>query len=322
MDIRQLVDELYEAFAAGLDDELPGRARDLPYALRLAAHPGARWSDVFALEVTLGAPALFAQAMPYASEFQIREAVLAHLLAVIGAFGVDRIEDDQVEPSAHLLAVLAEARSVRDRTMARLCGGRTPADLEFATADLLILRAIRRERSLLLSARSADVQAYERASLEKQCVGWLATEALGRAAGCSPAARRAIKATLQSVALALQAYDDVVDWEEDLERGGSWAVCLMKTLRPETSTNECGPESSRVRAQVLRSGVLVALLERALWRLRRVRRRATALGLTRLAAWAASRATRFEALVAAERASAGYAVRAHALAAWVDEVLA
>jgi hypothetical protein len=286
MNVHELVDELYLAFAERLAEPLATRV----------------------------------------SGSLVRDAVLAHMLAVIDAFGIDRIEAEQIEASAGLLALLGQARRERDRAMARLCGGATSADLDFGAADALTVRAIRRERSLLLSGRPVDFEVYERLSLEKQCVGWLASVALARAAGCDERRCRAVRAMLQSVALAIQTYDDVVDWEHDLERGGSWAVCLSKGLRaPPTSgvwPRDAAPDSARARSMVLRTGVLRSMLERATAHVRSARRRASALGAQRLAAWAAARETRFLALVAAERRSAGYAVRAHALAAWAGEVLA
>ena len=60
MNIHELVDDLYEAFADRIGEPLSDSARDLPRALRLAPQP-CRWSRVFSHEVTLGAPALFAE---------------------------------------------------------------------------------------------------------------------------------------------------------------------------------------------------------------------------------------------------------------------
>ncbi len=77
-----------------------------------------------------------------------------------------------------------------------------------------------------------------------------------------------------------------------------------------------------MRQQILHSGVLGVMLGRALLHMRAARRRASAVGAHRLAAWAGGREMRLEALVSAEARSAGYAVRAHALAAWAGEVLA
>jgi hypothetical protein len=322
MNVLELVDELYEAFAERLGEPLASCARDLPRALRLAPVPGVPWSHVFSHEVTLGAPALFAEAMPAVPSSVVREATLAHSLAVIDAFGTDRVEDEQVQATPGMMAILGQARRERDRAMVRLFRGTPPLEYEYSAADALTIRAIRRERALLLAARPVDVASYERASLDKQCAGLIATHALARVAGWSERRCVAVRQTLEAVALGLQIYDDVVDWEDDLRRGGSWAVCLMKGMWPATSSRERPTEGARMRLEVLQSGVLRLMLQRALWHMRSARRRAIALGARRLAAWSASRETRLEALVAAESRSAGYAVRAHALAAWAGEVLA
>ena len=127
-----------------------------------------------------------------------------------------------------------------------------------------------------------------------------------------------VRATLGNVWLGLQIADDVVDWEDDVQRGGAWAVCLMRGLGPPSRLRGQEP----IRSQVLQSGVLAIMLARALKHMRSARRRANVLGAHRLAAWAGAQESRLVGLVSAETRSAGYAVRAHALAAWANEVLA
>ena len=211
-----------------------------------------------------------------------RDAVLAHMLAVIDAFGTDRIEDEQIESSPGVFAVLGQARRERDRAMARIYGGSPPAESDFRAADALSLRAIRRERAMLLSARPVDMRVYETASLDKQCPGILASVALARAAGWTERRCRAVRATLGNVWLGLQIADDVVDWEDDVQRGGAWAVCLMRGLGPPSRLRA----KESIRMQVLQSGILATMLARALKHMRSARRRATVLGAHRLAAWA------------------------------------
>jgi hypothetical protein len=321
MDIHELVDELYEAFAEGIGEPLSASARDLARALGLAPET-VSWSRVFSHEVTLGAPALFAEGMPRVPRSMVREAVLAHALAVIDAFGTDRIEDEQVAPSPGVLAVLGLARRERDRAVLRLFGRTPPPESQFMVADTTTIHAIRRERALLQSGRSVDLNFYERASLQKQSAGVIASVALARVAGWGDRRCRAVKATLESIWLGLQMNDDVVDWEDDLRLGGAWAVCLMKGMNVPPPSGERLTNGGRMRAQVLQSGVLLVMLARARKHMRAARRRASALGAHRLAAWAAAFEKRLESLVAAEARSPGYAVRAHALAAWAGEVLA
>ncbi len=320
MNILELVDDLYEAFADRIGEPLSDSARDLPRALRLAPQ-AVPWSRVFSHEVTLGAPALIAEAMPHVKRTVVREAVLAHALAVIDTFGTDRIEDEQIESTPAVFAVLGQARRERDRAMVRLYGGAVPADSDFRVADAVTIRAIRRERAMLLSARPVDLESYERASLDKQFVGVVASVALARTAGWDDRRCRAVRATLENVWLGLQLSDDVVDWEDDLQRGGAWAVCLMRDMMLATSSRRPLLQES-IRSQVLTSGVLHVMLSRARAHMRAARRRASALGARRLADWAHGQEKRLDSLATAESRSAGYAVRAHALAAWANEVLA
>ena len=317
MNIHELVDDLYEAFADRIGEPLSTGARDLPRALGLASVP-VPWSKVFSHEVTLGAPALFAEAMPHVSRALQRDAVLAHALAVVDAFGTDRIEDEQIEASPTVFAVLGRARRERDRAMVRLLGGPPAPECDFRTADEVTIGAIRRERAVLLSARPVELDFYEQASLDKQCVGVMASVGLARVAGWDDRRCLAVRLTLQDIWLGLQIGDDVVDWEDDLQRGGAWAVCLMRGRRRPTAAPR--PNAESIRSQVLRSGVLGVMLSRAGFHMRRARRRAEALGAGRLATWAGAQETRLTGLAAAEVRSAGYAVRAHALAAWAAEV--
>jgi hypothetical protein len=238
------------------------------------------------------------------------------MLAVIDAFGTDRIEDEQIESSPGVFAVLGQARRERDRAMVRICGGSPAPESDFRAVDMLSLRAIRRERAILLSARPVNVSDYESTSLDKQAAGILASVALVRAAGWTERRCRAVRATLGSVWLGLQLADDVVDWEDDVQRGGAWAVCLMRGCASSTLRSR-----DSIRNQVLKSGILAVMLKRSAAHMRAARRRATTLGAHRLASWAGGQESRLETLATAEIESAGYAVRAHALAAWASEVL-
>jgi hypothetical protein len=206
--------------------------------------------------------------------------------------------------------------------MARLFGGPPPPEGDFRFADATTIQAIRCERAALLSAQPVDLAAYEAASLGKQCAGILASVALARAAGQDDRRCAALRRTLENVWLGLQMADDVVDWEDDLQRGGAWAVCLMRG-RPEAPISGRRPtHATAVRSQVLQSGVLGMMLTRAAAHMRCARRRASVLCAHRLADWAAGQEGRLAGLAAAEERSAGYAVRAHALSAWASEVLA
>jgi lipase chaperone LimK len=91
----------------------------------------------------------------------------------------------------------------------------------------------------------------------------------------------------------------------------------MKGGMGEDEDTRGGP----LRSQVLRSGVLLRLLQRARWHMRSAALRARTLGAWQLAHWASERADRLNTLANAESKSAGYAIRVHALSAWAAEVL-
>jgi hypothetical protein len=145
-----------------------------------------------------------------------------------------------------------------------------------------------------------DIELYERTLLDKRCSGFLASVALARIGGLGPRGCRAVRATLESVAIGLQICDDVDDWEADLARGGAWAFCLMRgTYAPPPHS---GKHSRRrgAQAEVPESGVLERMLLRARLHLRSARRRAAALGAKRLAAWAATQEARVAARLSGE----------------------
>ena len=299
MKLVELIDDLYAAFADGLGPPLSATARDLPRALRLtaAARP---WSRVFPHEITLGAPALFTEALPGVPSSLTHDAVLAHLLAVIDSFGTARIEDERIDASPQVFAVLGHVRRERDRAMMRLYS-RTPfADTDFRSADAMTIRALRRERATLKMAYPVDIELYERTLLDKRCSGFLASVALARIGGLGPRGCRAVRAILESVSLALQICDDVDDWEADLERGGAWALCLMRGAPPPPHSGKHSRRRGSARAEVVESGVLERMLQRARLHMKAARRRSAALGAQRLAGWAAAEETRVGARLAGE----------------------
>ena len=308
MTIQELVDDLYEGFVDRIGSPLSASARDLPRVLRLT-QVALPWSRVFAHEITLGAPALFAESMVGVPSDLTRDAVLAHLLAVIDSFGTARIEDERIDASPHVFAVLSQARRERDRAMMRLFS-RTPlADTDFRAADAMTIRAVRRERSMLQSTYPVDFDLYERTILDKRCSGVLASAALARIAGLGVRRCRAVRATLESISLSLQIYDDVVDCEADLQRGGAWAMCLMRGTMPAPYSGKHATRGAGARSEVLASGILEAMLSRARMHMRSARRRAWALRAQRLALWAADQEARLASLVSAEAESAGFAAR-------------
>jgi hypothetical protein len=320
MDALDLVDEIYAAFAASLPRALVEEARNLSSTLGLAPARGVPWSRVFGHEVTLAAPALVAEAMPYVAPEIVRDAIMAQTFAVIEAFGTDRIEDRQIESSEALVDVLKRMRSARDQAAARVRGHLRDASADFEAAHQRTLGAIRLERRLLVEGRAVPFTVYEDVSLGKQSVGFPPSMALALAAGWTEGQRLALRDVLESVWLGLQMPDDAVDWEDDQARGGSWAVAVARSS--ETSPGERTTDKGKLRRLVWSSGVLANMLDRAATHFRRVERIASSLGAGRLASWGRQRAVETEDLAKAESNHAGYAARAHALIAWRREVLA
>jgi hypothetical protein len=304
-----LVDALYEAFVGSLPAALRPPARGLAGALGLAQAPEVPWSAVFRDAVTLSAPLLVADATPGLGGAVIHDAVLAHLLAVILAFAIDRIEGGQIVASAELDAVLVEARLARDAALARVA---TEDASACADADDETREAVADERRILLSGAAITLDRYVAVSLAKQRLGLPASLALARAAGWEPRRRRILARLLDAVWMGLQLHDDVVDWEADFARGGAWAVALAGGAA-SLPRDENGIS---VRGAVLRSGVLARLLGASAQRYAAARRRAQALGATRLAAWAREREATLRELARHESESPGFAGRSRALSAW------
>ena len=159
----------------------------------------------------------------------------------------------------------------------------------------------------------ATFATYETVSLGKQAVGFPATIALAHAAGWDERQRASLYEALANVWLGLQMNDDVVDWEDDLSRGGAWAVAIARAEEAGEARDDRMTDVG-VRRRVFASRALERMLSRAHWHFRAARRRAWALGSRQVAAWAGERESRIAHLLAGERTSAGYAARAHALA--------
>ncbi len=217
-----LVDTLFAAFAG----TLPARSA----ARRAASRTRSAWRRrPTALERGLrqcghaGRALFIADTAPQLGGAVVHDAVTAHLLAVIEAFGTDRIEDGQVARTPALAAVLDHARRARDAAIARVTAEDARAYDDAAEATLA---AITEERGILRSGRAVDFDRYLAVSLAKQRLGVPASLALARAAGWDLRRRRILARMLDAIWTALQLHDDVVDWEDDLARGGCWAAAL------------------------------------------------------------------------------------------------
>lgn len=310
------IDVLYESFCRGVPSGARDVARNLAFRLKLVPAPDIPWSEVFQHRVTLQAPALLAEGMPEIGAESETRAVLAHMLAVIEAFGTDRILDGQTEDAPALRDVLGFAREARNSALSDLVG---PEAVRAAQeADGETLRAIATERSTLLEGRPVDFGTYERISAGKQAVGLPASLALATVAGWDSQHRDSVRTTLMGVWLGLQFQDDVMDWEDDVARGGAWVVSLARHVSGAALD---GADPLRLRERVLSSGVLAEMLRLAFERFRTARVESEALGAHELSAWLREREDQARDAHSRELRSPGYFLRQRKLAAWAMEVL-
>ncbi len=318
--LRQELDQLYAAFCETLPSPLQVGARELPYRLRMAISPEVPWSEVLGHEVTFAAPAVFSEAMPGIAPAKVRDAVLAHALAVIDGFGTDRLEDRQIPASAEIREILSHIRNARDRALARVASSTSREPIQFEKAQCDMLEAIHDEQRIMSEHGFADFAIYERIAGGKTAIGSPASVALARAAGWNEYRCHAVARALSAVWLGMQYHDDVLDWEDDFKRDSSWAVVLAREVtRGEATPRASGHESAR--ALVFESGILAQMLERSFRYFRAARKRAEVLGARELAAWARTKEDYAMWLAQQERQNSGYAVRLQALSPWVTKVL-
>jgi len=312
------IDVLYEEFCGSLPAELEPTARALSQRLALAPSPDIPWSEVFKHRVTLHAPALFEGVLPRPKPRHVERAVLAHMLAVIEAFGTDRIEDRQVPDEPRLREVLRCARDARDVALVEL-GGASARELA-AESDARTLDAIATERRLFLRGSGVSFETYRTVSAGKQSVGLPGTIVLARASGWDARSVELARSTLLSLWLGLQFQDDVFDWEDDLARGGAWAVLLAD---PSPRGEPRGSRSlDDARASIFASNVLSKMLELALEEYRQALDGAEQLAARPLVEWLRGRVEEAAELWEDERESPGRLLRRRKLAPWAREVLA
>jgi hypothetical protein len=311
------IDALYDGFCAALPTELRRFGRSLAYELKLAPDPSIPWSAVFKNRITLQAPSLLFEGTPGVETVAAERAGLAHMLAVIEAFGTDRIADKQVTATPELLRVLEAARSARDDALTRI-GGADAARMA-READQRTRNAIVVERNLLACGAGVDLEVYQTVSADKQSVGVPPSMVLAQAVGFESAKLEMVRTTLMGVWLGLQFQDDVVDWEEDVTLGGAWAVELARHSAPRAPAS-ANPED--LKPLVDSSGVLTTMLGLSAARFQSGLAGAESLGATQLAEWLRVRSAEAIELCERERESPGFVRRMRRLAPWAAEVLA
>ncbi len=318
MDFSSNVDTLWTAFCGTLPLDLQREARALALGVGLVPVPDIPWSMVFKNEVTLAAPALFAAAMPQATERLVATATTAHMLAIIDAFATDRMLDRQVTGTPQMLRLLEHVRTERDRAMGELTG---IEGSHYQDAECSALCAINTERILLDHGIPLSFSDYSGISLDKQALALPASLALARVAGWDGRRQHVVQCILRGIVLGLQFQDDAVDWEDDWRKGGAWAVSLSRGLGiREVAANGDKPDIESVRSLVHQSGVLATMMTMSRWRFRSAARLAAMVGADRLSRWAREQEAAAAELEECESSSAGYVVRAHQLSSWAMEV--
>ncbi|MEM9694788.1 MAG: hypothetical protein AAGA56_19730, partial [Myxococcota bacterium] len=323
---QQTVDARYRRMLAGLPPALRLPAEQLPYRLGLVPAPEITWGSVFHHRITLEAPAVIFEGLLATPGLPTFTPVAdAHLLAIVDAFATDRVMDGQLREGVELgelLEVLSRLREVRDRRLKEVDADAASA---FHEADDRARDAMDRERHALSGRIPVGFDAYEAISFAKQAPAFPACLALARALDPAGHLPRRVHAVLRAIVLGLQFYDDVLDWEDDRERGGAWAVCLALHRLQASLEERADVQSARltrdIRPLVLSSGTLHAMLLFAGQQFRIAATLAGSLGAVELHAWAAERAGYIEALAEKEKVSPGMAIRMHRLRHFRSEVI-
>ena len=223
----ETVDGCWEEFVASLPTVVQEDARALPLVLRLTPRP-LPWSRIFHQEVTLALPLTLSEALPHATPLQVETAVRAHMFGIIAAFGADRLDDGQVEPTPRLLQLLDDVRFVRDSAIDAF-GTATPTPTyDFRAADVATAQANRLEQDFLARNASADFGTYERLSVGKQWLVFPAAMTFARACGFDDVQLQHLETMCLAMAMGLQLRDDATDWEDDHAEGRAWAVRLLR----------------------------------------------------------------------------------------------
>jgi hypothetical protein len=325
MSFLPLVDEMYESFARSLPPTLARAAGALAATLKLVPEGGlggdgsgipgdvrVAWSDVFKHEIVLAAPALFAEAVPDVPARIVREAVRAHLLGVLHAFAVDRVQDGEARPTGSTLALIDALRDARDRALRTVLDQAPGVTTSAGFPDEDTARAAAEEQQCLASPGSIDFPRYTDISRRKQGAAAPASAALAIAAGWPAQEVALVTQLFDALALALQMYDDAVDWSRDVTRGAAWAASLIGVARLT---------ATEVSQRVRQSDVLFRLVDGGREQFAVGEALARRLQALAIADWARERREALTRVAREEQRSPGYAAREQELGGWLHEVL-
>lgn len=302
---QEMVDGCWDDFVASLPEGMRDDARRLPLTLRLTPKP-LPWSRIFHQEVTLALPFTLAEALPASSPVRVRTAVTAHMLGIVAAFGADRLDDGQVEPTPALVELLTELRRARDAAIEAL-GVRGVGPLyDYRAADAATAEGNRAEQAFLARHEGAELATYERFSLPKQYLVFPAAMSFARAAGLDTAALAEVETMCLAMAMGLQLRDDATDWEDDHAEGRSWAERL---LRGAERGGDRLADLPALRVRMAEAGVIVGLLEGAVRHFEAARAAAASLSAHRVATWCARQGALTAELAEREREAPGHIVR-------------
>lgn len=306
-----LFDRLYASFSAELPPPLAAAAGRLPAALGLAPIEGLKLSEVFSQPITLGAPELLAKGLSVEGHV-LEQATLVHVLSVLQAFAIDRMEDGQARVDndvARLLDVMATRRDV-------LCVELGCASDVACRAEAETYRAIAMERRVFAVGGPAGPELYENVSRRKQALGLIGTVALCTAAATPAGLRDKLGGAMEDAATALQLEDDVLDWEEDFARSQSWLVRLADTALSSPTPSHTLAEA---RTRLAAAGTIGWALDGASELYARCAAVFGEVGSASLDEWANDRRASTRAAAAEERANPGYCQRRRALRNWARD---
>lgn len=295
------IDRIYATFVSELPEDLAAIAHDLPHRLGLTPNAGTPWSRIFNNPAVLGLPALlFVDPKRVPDELR-RNATAAHLFAIIGAFGRDRIDDGQLVVGLRERAILERIHRARDAALAPLLAAAPSCNFDFAWGERLTAESVAEERATASGREPATMARYLAISWKKQGLAFPAALVAAAAAGYSAKEQQQVLAVVAGAALGLQYRDDVVDWLDDLAQGFAWAPAMF--ARP---VRHAAVDTLAARLHV--EGGLVKLLSRSSTAFGWAADAARSLGAEALAVWAREQADITADLARREAASPGFAV--------------